>query len=70
MDFYLREIEPTAAPHINMNEVALFLKHLTGNELISADFKAKPKCLMIYHLKYAYPRHSFATGFLFSISID
>ena len=70
MDLYLREIEPTAAPRINQDEVALFLKHLTGSELISAEFKAKPKCWMVYHIKYKYTGHSFAIGPLFSISID
>ena len=69
MDFFkLKELEPINLPNVDNHEANRFMNHLTGDETIDVDFIQKPKCWAIYDLKYKYPRHSFAQGFLFTIT--
>lgn len=70
MQIYLAEIEPFNIPPVDNNSAALFMKYLQGHEAFEFTGIKKPKSLMIYSLKYAYPRHSFTDGYLLSISID
>ena len=70
MQIYLAEIEPFNIPPVDNNSAALFMKYLQGHEAFEFNGIKKPKAIMIYSLKYAYPRHSFADGYLLSIDID
>lgn len=66
----LREMEPFNIPPVNNQEAALFTQHLKGNETFQFDGSQKPKCFMIWDLKYAYPRHSYAHAWLLSTDVD
>lgn len=66
----MRQIEPFNIPPVENHHAALFTKHLTGSETFSFDGDKVPKSMMIYSLKYNYPRHSFANAYLLSIDID
>jgi hypothetical protein len=67
MQISLRSIEPISMPHIPREEAMAFLRHF-GNETF--EFPVHPRCALLHTLKYAYPRHSFAEGWLFSFTGD
>ena len=66
----LKELEPINIPTIDNQEASMFTNHLTGNEIFKFDGNVKPQLLLIHSLKYNYPSHSFATGWLLSIDYD
>ena len=66
----LREIEPFNIPPVDNDEAASFMRRLTGNETFEWPGGQRPRAMMIYSLKYAYPRHSFGHGWLLPVSID
>ncbi len=66
----LNKVEPFNIPPVDNDEAALFMKHLTGNETFEFSGDKRPLCMMIYDLKYSYPNHSYAHGWLLSISLD
>ena len=70
MEISLRDLEPFNIPPVDDYQAGLFMKHLTGRETFEFHGKGKPKSLMFYDLKYNYPRHCFAHGYLLSVSID
>lgn len=70
MIIFLDEVEIFNAPTVDNQEAALFTKHLTGKDSFSFDGEKKPESILIYSLKYAYPRHSFANAYLLSIDIN
>lgn len=70
MRIILRELEPFNIPPVNNQEAALFTRKLTGNESFEFDGVSRPKAFLIHSLKYNYPRHSFAHGWLMSVNID
>jgi len=66
----LRDLEPINIPTIDNLEASMFTNHLTGNESFEFDGNVKPQLIMFHSLKYNYPDHSFATGWLLSIDYD
>ncbi len=66
----LKEIDPFNIPPVDNQQAAMFTKHLTGTETFEFDATQKPKSVLFYDLKYNYPRHSYAHGWLLSIDID
>ncbi len=70
MKITLREIEPFIIPPVDNHQAAMFTKHLTGSESFEFDSDQRPKAFLIHSLKYNYPRHSFAHGWLLSVDID
>jgi|GEM_PF-6579567 len=64
------QIEPFNIPPVDNNDAALFMKHLSGDEDFSFTWDEKPKAMMIYELKYSYPKQSYLHGWLLSVSID
>ena len=66
----LREIEPFNIPPVDNDEAASFMRRLTGNETFEWFGDRRPRAMMIYSLKYAYPSHSFGHGWLLPISVD
>ena len=66
----LRELELINIPTVDNQEAAMFTKRITGNESFEFDGKVKPKLIMLHSLKYNYPNHSFATGWLLSLDYD
>lgn len=65
-----REVEPFNIPPVDNHQAGLFTRHLTGKETFSFSGNEKPKSMMIYSLKYNYPRHCFAHAYLLSIDLD
>ena len=63
----LKAIEPFSAPHISVDEAMAFLSHF-GSEILHLSMW--PKSMFIHTLEYALPRHSFAEGYMLSISVD
>ncbi len=70
MIMQLREMEPFNIPPVDNHQAGLFTKHLKGNEIFEFNGDKTPKAFLIHSLKYNYPRHSFATGWLLSVNID
>lgn len=70
MTLRLKEIEPFNVFPVEDHLAAAFMRHLTGNEMFDFIGNIKPKCYMIYELKYNYPKHCYAHARLLSISID
>lgn len=70
MIMQLREMEPFNIPPVDNHQAGLFTKHLTGNEIFEFNGDKTPKAFLIHSLKYNYPRHSFAHGWLLSVDVD
>ena len=68
--YKIDKIEPFNIPPVDNNDAALFMKHITGDEDFSFTWDEKPKAMMIYELKYSYPKQSYLHGLLLSVSID
>lgn len=66
----MRDVEPFNLQTVDNHQAGLFTKHLTGKESFSLPGSEKPKSMMIYSLKYNYPGHSFAYGYLLSVDIN
>lgn len=64
MKISLRSVEPISMPHIDRDDAMDFLKHF-GRETF--EFPVQPGCVFLHTLKNAYPRHSFAEGWLLSL---
>lgn len=67
MQIALRSIEPISMPHIPRDEAMTLLRHF-GKETF--EFSVQPGCVLFHTLKYAYPRHSFAEGWLLPFTGD
>ena len=70
MRMQLSEIEPINIPPVDNNEAAAFMRHLTGNEILEFAGCQQPRLMIIYSLKYAWPHHCFAHGWLLSIDYE
>lgn len=70
MEIILKNVEPFNIPPVNDHDTELFLKHLTGNEIFEFEGEAIPKGFLIYDLKYNYPRHCYAHGWLINADIN
>jgi len=46
------------------------MRHLTGQETVEFGGYQRPEAMMVYELRYDYPRHSLARGLLLSVSVD
>jgi len=67
MQISLSTVEPISMPHIPREEAMDFLRHF-GRETF--EFPVRPGCVLLHTLKSAYPRHSFAEGWLISLTGD
>jgi hypothetical protein len=65
-----RELEPFNIPPVDNTQAALFMRRLTGREAFTFPGAQKPIGMIVYDLKFAHPRHSYAHGFLLSVSAD
>ena len=63
----LRAIEPFSAPHISVDDAMAFLSHF-GSEIL--HLSTWPKSLFIHTFEYVPHGHSFAEGYMLSISVD
>lgn len=70
MRIVLREVEPFNVPPVDNQEAAQFMRRLTGGETFECSGNQRPRCMMIYFLKYDHSARSFAQGWLFPMSID
>ncbi len=70
MRMQLKEVEPINVPPVDNDEAAAFMRHLTGNETLDFSGCQQPRLMIIYSLKYAWPHHSFAHGWLLSIDYE
>lgn len=70
MKLALRDVEPSNIPPVDNHSAAMFMRHLTGGETFEWSGSGTPRALIIYDLRYAYPRISSATGWLISIDQD
>lgn len=66
----LKEIEPFNIPPVEDTQAAKFMNHLTGSEEFAFEGDTKPSSILLYDLKYNYPGHCIAHGFLLSIDVD
>jgi len=67
MQISLQSVEPISLPHIPREEAMAFLQHFGGETF---EFPVDPDCVLLHTLKYAYPQHSFAEGWLFPFTGD
>jgi hypothetical protein len=70
MQLMLRDVAPFNLPPVDNAQAAAFMSRLTGTEAFAWEASRRPRSVLVHSLKYAYPRHSFATGFLLSCDID
>ncbi|MCF7911532.1 MAG: hypothetical protein K9M99_03310 [Candidatus Cloacimonetes bacterium] len=71
MDFRLQNLDIDFYSSIDSKIEKQFFSHISLRHSISANFKNKPKYLLIHTLIYHYPLgNSSAEGYLFSISAD
>jgi len=66
----LGSLELFNMPSIDNNEAEKFTKHLFPHYHFDYEGIIRPKSILFYSLKYAYPRHSFGHAYLLSIDID
>ena len=70
MNMTLSELEPFNIPPVDNQNAALFTQRLTGSETFEFNGTQTPRSMLIYSLKYNWPRHSYANAWLLSVDID
>jgi len=66
----LGDLELFNMPSIDTDETGKFTKHLFPHYNFDYEGTVRPKSMLFYSLKYAYPRHSFGHAYLLSTDID
>lgn len=67
---YLSNLELFNMPSIDEDEAQKFTKHLFPQDHFNFDGEIRPKGLVFYSLKYAFPKHCFGHAYLLSTDID
>ena len=66
---HLRDVEPFNIPPADNEAAFKFTSHLTGSESFEFD-GMQPRSMIIYSVKYNYPRHCLADAWLLSVGVD